>query len=84
LSGDITTFAEEGWLVPPTYEIRIAGRLDDAAIDAFAGFSVVSDGEVSVVTGEFDQAALHGLLERVRVLGLDLIDVRRSRGQPRH
>ncbi len=67
-------------LVPPRYEIRFAGRPDNTARDAFAGLDLVSDGQLTVVSGEFDQAALHGLLERVRSLGLDLIDVRRARG----
>ena len=67
-------------LVPPRYEIRFAGRPDNTARDAFAGLDLVSDGKLTVVSGEFDQAALHGLLERVRSLGLDLIDVRRARG----
>lgn len=67
--------------MPPRYEIRVAGRPDDTATDAFAGLDLVSDGELTIVSGEFDQAALHGLLERVRALGLELIDVRRTRGQ---
>jgi hypothetical protein len=68
--------------VPPRYEIRFAGRPDDAASDVFAGLDLVSDGKLTLVSGEFDQPALHGLLERVRALGLDLVDVRRVRGQP--
>jgi hypothetical protein len=68
-------------LVPPRYKIRFAGRPDDAANDAFAGLDLVSDGSLTVISGEFDQAALHGLLERVRAFGLDLVDVRRARSQ---
>ena len=69
--------------MPPRYEIRFAGRPDNTARDAFAGLDLVSDGKLTVVSGELDQAALHGLLERIRVLGLDLIDVRRARGRAR-
>jgi hypothetical protein len=75
------TSSEEN-LVAPRYEIRFAGRPDEDVSDAFAGQDVRSDGKQTIVSGEFDQAALHGLLERVRALGLDLIDVRRARGRP--
>jgi hypothetical protein len=75
------TISSEEDLVPPRFEIRFAGRPDLAAGKVFAGLDLVSDGKLTVVSGEFDQAALHGLLERVRALGLDLVEVRRVRGQ---
>jgi hypothetical protein len=62
------------------YEIRIAGPLDEATMAAFGAADAVVRGDVTVITGDFDQAALHGLLERIRVLGLELVDVRRVRG----
>ncbi len=65
------------------YEIRIAGQLDEATIIAFTGLEVAFRGQVTVITGEFDQAALHGLLERIRSLGLDLVEARRVRVSPR-
>jgi len=62
---------------PPTYEIRIAGRLDEATLPAFAGLEVTyRDGE-TLITGQLDQAALHGLLEMIRSLGLHLLEARR-------
>jgi hypothetical protein len=64
------------------YEIRIAGRLDERATAAFAGLDVAARGSVTVISGEFDQAGLHGVLERIRFLDLDLLDVRRVRGSP--
>jgi hypothetical protein len=67
----------------PTYEIRIAGRCDETMAAAFAGLDVTFRGDVTVITGQFDQAALHGLLERVRALRLDLVEVRRVRLSPR-
>ena len=67
----------------PTYEIRIAGQFDETCAAAFAGLEVASRDGVMVITGEFDQAALHGLLERIRVLGLDLVEARRVSGSPR-
>ena len=58
------------------YEIRIAGRLDERATAAFAGLDVADRGSVTVIRGEFDQAGLHVLLDRVRALGLELMDIR--------
>jgi hypothetical protein len=66
----------------PTYQIRIAGRFDQTPITAFADLTVTSCGEVTVITGQFDQAALHGLLEMIRSLGLDLLEARRVRRSP--
>ncbi len=48
------------------YEIRIAGRLDERAAAEFADLEVAVRGSVTVIRGEFDQASLHGLLERIR------------------
>ena len=61
----------------PLYEIRIAGQLDDSTLAEFAGLEVTRHDQVTVITGEFDQAALHGMLEFIRSLGLDLLEARR-------
>ena len=62
---------------PPTYEIRVAGRLDESTLAAFDGLEVTyRDGE-TVMAGQFDQAALHGMLEMIRSLGLVLLEARR-------
>lgn len=59
------------------YEIRLQGRLDDRWAPWFDGMSIESEAEgVTVLRGEVtDQAALHGLLARLRDLGLPLISV---------
>jgi hypothetical protein len=61
----------------PTYEIRIAGRLDDATLAAFAGLELTYRDDETLISGQFDQAALHGILEMIRSLGLDLLEARR-------
>ena len=68
-------------LVPPRYEIRIAGQLDSTAAAAFAGLTVIACGRFTVI-GESSKSGLHGVLEKIRSLGLDLVDVRRVRGSP--
>jgi hypothetical protein len=67
----------------PGYEIRIDGQLDDVRAAAFSGLDVTCRGQVTIITGEFDQAALHGLLERIWFLGLELIEARRTSGSRR-
>ena len=65
------------------YEIRIAHPLDETMADAFEGFEITGQGEYTVVSGEFDQAALHGTLERIRMLALELVEARRILGTTR-
>ena len=59
------------------YEIRVKGILDGRWTAWFEGLQVSSDGEDTIISGSVaDQAALHGLLTKVRDLGLFLISVR--------
>jgi hypothetical protein len=59
------------------YEIRVKGILDERWTAWFEDLQVSSDGEETVISGPVaDQAALHGLLAKVRDLGLFLISVR--------
>ena len=59
------------------YEIRVKGILDGRWAAWFEGLQVTSDREETVISGPVaDQAALHGLLAKVRDLGLFLISVR--------
>ena len=46
---------------------------------AFAELAVDTEPTSTVLSGELDQAALLGLIDRVRALGLELIDIRRVR-----
>jgi hypothetical protein len=60
-----------------TYEITFAGQAVPAVVDAFDDFEVTVDKTSTTVRGELvDQAALHGAIDRVRALGLELLEVR--------
>jgi hypothetical protein len=63
------------------YEIRIAHRLDDTIRTVFEGLAVTPQGEVTCVVADLDQAGLHGVLERLRVIGYELVDARPLRGR---
>ncbi len=62
------------------YEIRVKGHLGGQWSDWFAGFSLTSErgGRLLLSGPVADQAALHGLLDRIRDLGLPLISVTSS------
>ena len=64
---------------PGLYEIRIVGHLDSRWADWFEGLSFAheDDGTTILCGSVVDQAALHGLLRRVRDLGLPLVSVAR-------
>jgi hypothetical protein len=59
------------------YAVRVKGRLDQRWEDWFDGLGLTHEpGGTTLIEGPIaDQAALHGLLQRVRDLGLPLISV---------
>jgi hypothetical protein len=65
-------------VVPVDYEFRIKGRLSDSLSGAFQDFTAAVRPAETVMRGEVrDQAELHGMLDRIQSLGLELIEVRR-------
>jgi hypothetical protein len=62
------------------WEIRVEGRVDQRWSEWFDGMRLTSDAAGrTVIAGEVaDQAALHGLLDRVRDVGLTLVSVTRA------
>jgi hypothetical protein len=60
------------------YEVRVLGSLGPAAQEAFAYMSVDGEPTTTVLTGALSQSDLHALLDRIRGLGLELIDVRQA------
>ena len=63
----------------PVYQIRIRGHLGCRGTDWFEGLTIMpEDNGDTLLTGSVvDQAALHGLLRRVRDLGLPLLSLSR-------
>jgi hypothetical protein len=66
-----------------TYEIRIQGRLEARWSSWFEGMELVVDDGCTLIRGRVaDQAALHGLISKVRDLGLPLISVTHTQTGP--
>jgi hypothetical protein len=60
------------------YEIRIKGRMSDSLTGAFEDFTASVKPAETVMRGELrDQSELHGVLDQIQSLGLELIEVRR-------
>jgi hypothetical protein len=61
---------------PAIYQIRVKGHLDSQWSDWFEGLAITPDGDDTLLTGPVvDDAALHGLLKKVRDLGMPLLSV---------
>ena len=62
----------------PTIEIRVRGRIDESWSEWFADLAIThtEQGETLLAGTVADQAALYGVLARLRDLGLPLVSVR--------
>jgi hypothetical protein len=68
-------------MAAPKYEFRIRGRLSDTMLARFDMLEGDADRVETVLHGPVrDQAELHGIIERVHALGLELTQVRRLPG----
>jgi hypothetical protein len=64
-----------------SYEIRVKGRLSDSLVAAFEGLTATVEPVETVLHGPVeDQAALHGLVDRIQSLGLELVEIRQLPG----
>jgi hypothetical protein len=70
---------------PQRYEIRIKGHLDDRWAEWFEGLTITleENGDTLLTGSVVDQAALHGLLKKVRDLGIPLLSVNLIQSQPK-
>ena len=76
---EVESLSAQPWSQPQVYEIRFKGYLSSYRAQMFEGLEMVQgpDGE-TVLTGPVtDQAALHGILNRIRDLGVPLLSVKR-------
>ena len=64
------------------YEIRVVGSLGPAARGAFADADIEVEPTATVISARLDQTALHVLLDQVRALGLELLDIRQFPDPP--
>ena len=76
--------ATQNYDEPGRYEIRVKGHLDAQWAAAFGGLtlSLEANGQTLLTGPVADQAALHGLLRKVRDLGLPLLSVNRVEPGP--
>ena len=64
------------------YQICIEGQLDERWLRWFEGLEIISSpDDQTIIRGEFDQSALHGVFNRIRDLGVILISVQRHPGK---
>jgi hypothetical protein len=68
----------QSWQGPADYQIVVKGNLRNPWVDRFEDLIIEPSGGETILTGKaLDQPALHGLLLRIRDLGLPLISISR-------
>ena len=77
---EIRTAVTEGRAMDDIYEFRVEGHLDDRWSDWLGGLAIrqQEDGTTLLVGSVVDQAALHGVIVRIRDLGVPLLSLRRA------
>ncbi len=70
-----------------TFEIRVAGQVPEDDLRDLGAVMLTAEQVRTVIYGVADEPALHGLLARIRSLGLEIVEVRRlpdlsSLGEP--
>jgi hypothetical protein len=69
---------QKDWHGAADYKIKVKGKLEKHWSAWFGNMAITSEGAMTILTGRvIDQPALHGLLVRIRDLGLTLISVER-------
>lgn len=68
----------EKWHGPARYRIKVKGLLGKQWSNWFEGMMIESECSGTTITGDVpDQSALHGLIVKIRDLGLPLISIKR-------
>lgn len=75
MSNDLNSKTDPG--KPMIYQIRVKGHLDSQWTDWFDDLTITLDenGDTLLTGPVIDQSALHGLLKKVRDLGMTLVSV---------
>ena len=65
-----------------TYEIKVIGSLGPATREAFADMVVKIEPTITVLSCDMDQRGLRAVLDRMRALGLELVEINQTPSQP--
>jgi hypothetical protein len=66
---------------PGRYEIRVKGKLGDMWSEWFDDFEISAENDKTLLSGYVaDQAALHGLINKIRDVGLTLLSIQQISG----